>query len=182
MPVRVEEVSVAGQCAPLSARERSGDIRVWAKTQGIPVSDRGRVPSPALLSSTKPRPEDSDARLDHGRSVVAHGRVDFRAFVMALCGQLQWRCWQRAHPTAELALPNTCPTRSSPAKKPALVRRVHRAVLETVGDHARPLRDHRYQRGSVRPWLAFCRRRNTGADANGKNTLRRVKLTLPVAA
>jgi hypothetical protein len=27
-----------------SARERSGDIRAWAKAQGIPVSDRGRIP------------------------------------------------------------------------------------------------------------------------------------------
>jgi LDH2 family malate/lactate/ureidoglycolate dehydrogenase len=28
-----------------SQRERSGDIRAWAKTQGIPVSDRGRIPA-----------------------------------------------------------------------------------------------------------------------------------------
>lgn len=28
---------------PSSARERSGDIRAWAKAQGIPVSDRGRI-------------------------------------------------------------------------------------------------------------------------------------------
>jgi Lsr2 len=27
-----------------SARERSGDIRAWAKAQGIPVSVRGRIP------------------------------------------------------------------------------------------------------------------------------------------
>ena len=27
-----------------SARERSGDIRAWAKSHGIAVSDRGRIP------------------------------------------------------------------------------------------------------------------------------------------
>lgn len=28
-----------------SARERSSDIRAWAKAAGIPVSDRGRIPA-----------------------------------------------------------------------------------------------------------------------------------------
>jgi hypothetical protein len=28
-----------------SARERSGDIRAWAKDNGIPVNDRGRIPA-----------------------------------------------------------------------------------------------------------------------------------------
>ena len=28
-----------------SRRERSGDIRAWAKDKGIPVSDRGRIPA-----------------------------------------------------------------------------------------------------------------------------------------
>jgi nucleoid-associated protein Lsr2 len=28
-----------------SSRERSGDIRAWAKEQGIEVSDRGRIPA-----------------------------------------------------------------------------------------------------------------------------------------
>jgi Lsr2 len=28
-----------------AARQRSGDIRAWAKAQGIPVSDRGRIPA-----------------------------------------------------------------------------------------------------------------------------------------
>jgi hypothetical protein len=28
-----------------SSRERSGDIRAWAKDQGIAVSDRGRIPA-----------------------------------------------------------------------------------------------------------------------------------------
>ena len=27
------------------SRERSGDIRAWAKDQGIPVSERGRIPA-----------------------------------------------------------------------------------------------------------------------------------------
>jgi hypothetical protein len=30
---------------PSSTRERSSDIRAWAKAQGIPVSDRGRIPA-----------------------------------------------------------------------------------------------------------------------------------------
>jgi Lsr2 len=29
----------------VSSRERSGDIRAWAKAQGIAVSDRGRIPA-----------------------------------------------------------------------------------------------------------------------------------------
>ena len=33
----------AGRTA--SSRERSGDIRAWAKEQGIAVSDRGRIPA-----------------------------------------------------------------------------------------------------------------------------------------
>ena len=28
-----------------ASRERSGDIRAWAKNQGIAVSDRGRIPA-----------------------------------------------------------------------------------------------------------------------------------------
>ena len=28
-----------------SSRERSGDIRAWAKDRGIPVSERGRIPA-----------------------------------------------------------------------------------------------------------------------------------------
>ena len=28
-----------------AARERSADIRAWAKAHGIPVSDRGRIPA-----------------------------------------------------------------------------------------------------------------------------------------
>jgi hypothetical protein len=28
-----------------SARERSGDIRAWAKAEGIAISDRGRIPA-----------------------------------------------------------------------------------------------------------------------------------------
>jgi hypothetical protein len=28
-----------------SSRQRSGDIRAWAKAQGIAVSDRGRIPA-----------------------------------------------------------------------------------------------------------------------------------------
>jgi hypothetical protein len=29
---------------PTSARERSSEIRAWAKAQGITISDRGRIP------------------------------------------------------------------------------------------------------------------------------------------
>ena len=28
-----------------SSRDRSGDIRAWAKDQGIPISERGRIPA-----------------------------------------------------------------------------------------------------------------------------------------
>jgi len=30
---------------PSSARERSGEIRAWAKAAGIAISDRGRIPA-----------------------------------------------------------------------------------------------------------------------------------------
>jgi hypothetical protein len=30
---------------PSSVRERSGDIRAWAKQEGIAISDRGRIPA-----------------------------------------------------------------------------------------------------------------------------------------
>jgi Lsr2 len=30
---------------PSSTRERSGDIRAWAKAEGIAVSERGRIPA-----------------------------------------------------------------------------------------------------------------------------------------
>lgn len=30
---------------PASSRERGSDIRAWAKSQGIPVSARGRIPA-----------------------------------------------------------------------------------------------------------------------------------------
>jgi hypothetical protein len=30
---------------PTSTRERSSDIRAWAKAQGITISDRGRIPA-----------------------------------------------------------------------------------------------------------------------------------------
>ena len=44
-------------------RERSGDIRAWAKGQGIGVSDRDASP-PASLNSTKPPPKAPDSRCD----------------------------------------------------------------------------------------------------------------------
>ena len=31
-----------------SSRERSGDIRAWARSQGIEVSDRGRIPASVI--------------------------------------------------------------------------------------------------------------------------------------
>ena len=31
-----------------SGRERSGDIRAWARNQGIAVSDRGRIPASVI--------------------------------------------------------------------------------------------------------------------------------------
>ena len=41
-----------------ASRERSGDIRAWAKDQGIAVSDRGRIPASVVeqyqAATTKP--------------------------------------------------------------------------------------------------------------------------------
>ena len=37
-----------------SSRERSADIRAWAKDQGITVSDRGRIPASVWGSRTRP--------------------------------------------------------------------------------------------------------------------------------
>jgi hypothetical protein len=34
-----------GTMRAASARQRSSDVRAWAKQQGIPVSDRGRIPA-----------------------------------------------------------------------------------------------------------------------------------------
>ncbi|HEY2312517.1 MAG TPA: Lsr2 family protein [Streptosporangiaceae bacterium] len=34
-----------GPARPASARERSSDIRAWAKAEGIEISDRGRIPA-----------------------------------------------------------------------------------------------------------------------------------------
>jgi len=44
MPGRRAEDSAADQRTS-SSRERSGDIRAWAKEQGIAVSERGRIPA-----------------------------------------------------------------------------------------------------------------------------------------
>lgn len=37
-----------GPARPSSARERSGDIRAWARAAGIAISDRGRIPASVL--------------------------------------------------------------------------------------------------------------------------------------
>ena len=34
-----------GRCVPRPSRQRSGDIRAWAKDHGIAVSERGRIPA-----------------------------------------------------------------------------------------------------------------------------------------
>lgn len=38
-------VSRRRSARPAAARERSGDIRAWAKSQGIAISERGRIPA-----------------------------------------------------------------------------------------------------------------------------------------
>jgi hypothetical protein len=43
---RREQRRRAGRTA--SSRERSGDIRAWAKDHGIEVSDRGRIPASVI--------------------------------------------------------------------------------------------------------------------------------------
>ena len=50
----LEHASRAGRSQPrrsartAASRQRSGDIRAWAKDQGIAVSDRGRIPTSVL--------------------------------------------------------------------------------------------------------------------------------------
>jgi hypothetical protein len=44
MPARLAEDNALAQPSPAS-RERSTDIRAWAKDQGIAVSDHGRIPT-----------------------------------------------------------------------------------------------------------------------------------------
>src|SRR5262245_38640823 len=44
----------------VSSRRRSGDIRAWAKEQGIAVSERGRIPA-SVIERTKPPPDDAVA-------------------------------------------------------------------------------------------------------------------------
>jgi Lsr2 len=41
-----------------SSRQRSGDIRAWAKARGLPVSDRGRIPASVVdqYEATTKRP------------------------------------------------------------------------------------------------------------------------------
>ena len=47
----IDHARKAGRAQPgrparaASARQRAGDIRAWAKEQGIAVSDRGRIPA-----------------------------------------------------------------------------------------------------------------------------------------
>ena len=50
-----------GPARTASSRQRSADIRAWAKATGLAVSDRGASP-PALSTSTKPPPEGHYAR------------------------------------------------------------------------------------------------------------------------
>jgi len=44
--LRKRTASRSGRTA--SSRERSGDIRAWAKDRSIPVSHRGRIPASVL--------------------------------------------------------------------------------------------------------------------------------------
>jgi hypothetical protein len=46
----------------VSSRERSADIRAWAKDQGVAVSERGRIPASVLLRTTKRPPNDPGRR------------------------------------------------------------------------------------------------------------------------
>ena len=41
----IEHARRTGRGRTVSSRERSADIRAWAKDQGITVSDRGRIPA-----------------------------------------------------------------------------------------------------------------------------------------
>ena len=45
MPGRLDAGQRRRPARTASSRERSGDIRAWAKDQGIAVSERGRIPA-----------------------------------------------------------------------------------------------------------------------------------------
>src|SRR5215831_345087 len=51
-----------------SSRERSADIRAWAKDRGIPVSERGRIPASVVEQYKPPRLGHETARSTPGRN------------------------------------------------------------------------------------------------------------------
>ena len=51
-----------------SSRESSGDIRAWAKDQGIPVSERGRIPASVVEQYKPSRLGRETARSTPGRN------------------------------------------------------------------------------------------------------------------
>jgi hypothetical protein len=45
-----------GRPRPVAARRRSAEIRTWAKTKGLPVSENGRIPAGVIASYEKDNP------------------------------------------------------------------------------------------------------------------------------
>ena len=70
----IQHASKAGQglarrgARTAASRQRSSDIRAWAKDHGIAVSERGRIPASLPGTAASPLPNDADARQkgDHG--------------------------------------------------------------------------------------------------------------------
>jgi Lsr2 len=76
---------------PASSRERSGDIRGWAKTRASRSAAAGASP-PTLPSSTKPPQEDSEAGLTH------HRPASIRRAAAGLGGRATMRGWEGPRP------------------------------------------------------------------------------------
>jgi hypothetical protein len=47
LPLPIAGTAAPGWAGP-SRRQRSGDIRAWAKERGLAVSERGRIPASVL--------------------------------------------------------------------------------------------------------------------------------------
>ena len=68
-----------GPARPASSRQRSADIRAWAKATGLAVSDRGRIPASVVnqYEATTRRPLRTPVTIGMNQSaqtVAGHGR------------------------------------------------------------------------------------------------------------
>lgn len=72
-----------------ASRERSADIRAWAKDQGIALSGRGRIPA-SVVQQYKLPGDNPDPSLTHGRPEPAPPRA---ARQVRDCLQAARRAW-----------------------------------------------------------------------------------------